>query len=108
MVGNQVGVKPPEPAAIETLGAAGKATYRDLLDADAYKARSVARYFLDLDKAVAKCWRMLNTGGMAVFVIGNTRYKGVQIDNKEHLIHCMNRMKFREIEAVRRKVSLRS
>ena len=29
MVGNQVGVKPSEPAEIETLGAAGEATYRD-------------------------------------------------------------------------------
>ena len=107
MLGNQVGVKPPAPAEIETLGAAGKATYHALLDADAYKARSVARYFLDLDKAVAKCRRMLNAGGMAVFVIGNTRYKDVRIDNAEHLVHCMNRARFREVESVRRKVSLK-
>ena len=105
MVGNQVGVEPPTLAEIETLGAAGKATYRDLLDADAYKARSVARYFLDVDKAVVRCWRMLNAGGMAVFVIGNTRYKGVRIDNAEHLVHCMNRANFQDVDIVRRKVS---
>ena len=107
MLGNQAGVEPPAAAEIETLGAAARDTYRDLLEADAYKARSVARYLLDLDKAVAKCRRMLNGGGMAVFVIGNTGYKGVRIGNAEHLVHCMDRARFREIEMVRRKVSLK-
>ena len=36
---------------------------------------------LDMDKAVAKCARMLNDHGMAVFVIGNTQYRNVKIDN---------------------------
>ena len=107
MLGNQVGVNLPAPAEIETLGTTGRATYHALLDADAYKARSVARYFLDLDKAIAKCWRMLNAGGMAVFVIGNTRYKGIRVDNADHLVHCMNRAGFREVETARRKVSLK-
>ena len=107
MVGNQVGVQAPAAAEIETFSAAGKASYRDLLQVEPHKARSVARYFLDVDKAVAKCRRMLNDGGMAVFVIGNTGYKGVQIDNREHLVHCMNRANFREVETVPRKVSLK-
>ena len=107
MVGNQVGVQAPATAEIETFSAAGKACYNDLLQVNPYKARSVARYFLDMDKAVAKCRRMLNDGGMAVFVIGNTGYMGVQIDNREHLVHCMNRANFREVETVPRKVSLK-
>ena len=107
MLGNQVGVEPPAPAEIETLGAAAQETCRDLLEADPYKARSVARYFLDVDKAVAKCGRMLNARGMAVFVIGNTQYKEIRVDNAEHLVHCMNRAGFREVETVRRKVSLK-
>ena len=107
MVGNQVGVQAPAAAEIETFSAAGKASYSDLLQVEPHKARSVARYFLDVDKAVAKCRRMLNDGGMAVFVIGNTGYKGVQIDNREHLVHCMNRANFREVETVPRKVSLK-
>lgn len=107
MVGNQVGVQAPAAAEIETFSAAGKASYSDLLQVEPYKARSIARYFLDLDKAVVKCRRMLNDGGMVVFVIGNTGYKGVQIDNREHLVHCMSRANFREVETVPRKVSLK-
>ena len=60
-----------------------------------------------MDKAVVKCRRMLNPGGMAVFVIGNTQYHGVPIDNAGHLASCMHRAGFRDIETVRRKVSLK-
>ena len=105
MLGNQCGVKPPDSAAVDALGPTVGATYRRLLREDRRKARSVARYFLDMDKAVAKCRRMLNDDGMAVFVIGNTQYKGVRIDNARHLADCMERAGFRNVEAVPRKVS---
>ena len=105
MLGNQYGVAPPATAAVERLGAAAAETWRALLDQDRHKARSVARYFLDMDRAVARCWRMLNAGGMAVFVIGNTRYKGVRIDNAGHLAECMDRAGFRDVEAVPRRIS---
>lgn len=107
MLGNQYGVVPPSLAAIERLGASASETYRDLLRECQSQANSVARYFLDMDKAVGKCWRMLNEGGMAVFVIGNTSYKGVRVDNATHLADCMDRAGFRDIDAVRRKVSLK-
>ena len=105
MLGNQCGVEPPDPVAVDALGPTVGATYRRLLREDRRKARSVARYFLDMDKAVARCRRMLNDGGMAVFVIGNTQYKGVRIDNAQHLADCMARAGFRNVEAVPRKVS---
>ena len=105
MLGNQCGVEPPDSAAVDSLGSIVGATYRSLLREDRRKARSVARYFLDMDKAVAKCSSMLNEGGMAVFVIGNTQYKGVRIDNAQHLTDCMARAGFRDVEAVPRKVS---
>ena len=107
MLGNQYGVEPPEPAAIKDLGPTAERTYRGLLRAHRHKAHSVARYFLDINKAVAKCGRMLNDGGMAVFVIGNTQYRNVKIDNAEHLTECMERAGFRAVEAIKRKVSLK-
>ena len=107
MLGNQYGVEPPKPAAVESLGAAAEETYRGLLHEDRRKAHSVARYFLDMDKAVAKCERMLNDGGMAVFVIGNTQYKNVKIDNAKYLVDCMERANFLSVETIPRKVSLK-
>ena len=106
MLGNQYGVKPTEPGVIRELGSVARKTYRALLrKKDRCKAHSVARYFLDMDKAVVKCGRLLNDGGMAVFVIGNTQYKGVRIDNAAHLADRMERAGFRQVEKYPRKVS---
>ena len=108
MLGNQYGVEAPEPAAVKGLGATAERTYRDLLGKDRRKAHSVARYLVDMDKVVAKSVRMLNDRGMAVFVIGNTQYESVKIDNAKHLVDCMGRADFRSIETIPRKVSLKT
>ena len=105
MLGNQYRVPAPDPIAVRDLGRTVHDTYKSLLDKDRRKAHSVARYFLDMDKVVARCRRMLSEGGMAVFVIGNTQYQGVRLDNAGHLACCMQRAGFREIETVPRKVS---
>lgn len=107
MLGNQYGIEAPEPADLKAVGSVAAGTYRDLLGEDRRKAHSVARYFLDLDRAVAKCWRMLNERGMAIFLIGNTQYRNIRIDNAKHLVSCMERAGFRGVEAIRRKVSLK-
>ena len=108
MIGNQYGIDPPELAAIKALSPTAEETYRGLLHEDRRKAHSVASYFLDMDKAIAKCGRMLNDGGMAVFVIGNTQYKNVKIDNAKHLVDCMKRADFFSVETIPRKVSLKN
>ena len=108
MLGNQYGIDPPESAAIQSLGWTAEKTYRDLLQEDRRKAHSVARYFIDMKKAVIKCGRMLNDGGMAVFVIGNTQYKSVKIDNANHLADCMRRWGFCNLKSIPRKVSLKT
>ena len=108
MLGNQYGVEPPEDAAVKGLGPTAEEIYLGLLGQDRRKAHSVARYFLDMDKAIAKCERMLNEGGMAVFLIGNTQYKNVKIDNMRHLVACMRRAGFQNVETIPRKVSLKT
>jgi len=50
---------------------------------------------------------MLNVNGMAVFVIGNTKYHGITIDNHKYLEQCMESAGFRDIEAHPRRVSLK-
>ena len=107
MLGSRYGMEPPEPAAVNDLGPIVGETYRGLLREDRRKAHSVARYFLDMDKTIAKCGRMLNDGGMAVFVIGNTQYNNVKIDNAKHLADCMKRADFLSVKTIPRKVSLK-
>ncbi len=106
MVGNQYGVEPPDPSTVDALGPGARDIYARLLGVDRRKACWVARYFLDMRTAVAKCGRMLNDGGMAVFLIGNTRYGDVRIDNATHLAHCMEAAGLRATK-IQRRVSLK-
>ena len=107
MLGNQHDIRAPAFGEIDKLGPQASETYSELHAQDPGKARSVARYFLDMDMAVTKCRMMLKPGGMVVFVIGNTQYKGVKIDNTQHLKNCMNRAGFNDLEIIPRKVSLK-
>ena len=107
MLGNRHGVRRPHPRVIRKLGDAAWRTYRDMQAEDPGHASSIAKYFVDLDKAVRRCWDVLEDGGMAVFVIGNTQYKGVVVDNAEHLESSMGQAGFDGIRAIPRRVSLK-
>ena len=107
MLGNEYRVRRLGRPAIERLGCIALHTYDTLAERDQRKARSVARYFFDMNRAVTKCWDMLNANGMAIFVIGNTTYQGIAIDNRKHLIHCMKSAGFQGIKDTQRKVSLK-
>ena len=107
MIGNQYGVLPPSEAAIEKLSKTGRLTYNNLLEVERRKAISVVRYFIDIEETAKKCWHMLKSNGMAIFVIGNTQYKNAKIDNAAYLTECMKRSGFRDIEKIKRKISLK-
>ncbi len=108
MLGKRYSVEEPNLADIEQLGLSPMKTYKSLLNIDRSNAYSVARYFVDIDRAVAKCGRMLNENGMAIFVIGNTQYKGIEIDNARHLENCLDRAGFSSVKTIPRKVSLKT
>ncbi len=76
-----------------------------LLDQHKSKARSVAKYFLDMQSVAEKAYSMLNNHGMALFVIGNTEYKGVRIDNAKHLSTSLIDAGFSEVMVTKRKIS---
>ena len=107
MLGNRHGVRAPRECLIRKLGGSAWSTYRAMRNEDPHHASSIARYFVDLDKAVRRCLDVLENRGMAVFVIGNTQYKGVSVDNAKHLEMSMRRFGFKKILAIPRKVSLK-
>ncbi len=69
------------------------------------KVRSVARYYIDIQRAISNCSRMMKNGGMVFFVVGDTEYKGVKIKNSEHLIQCLQDEGFTDIKATKRRIS---
>lgn len=87
------------------LNSIGSSTVSQLSAVDHRKARASARYFADMRTTVSQCSKMLRSGGMLLFVIGNTEYKGVKIDNAAYLISCMEQERFTHIELQSRKIS---
>ncbi len=69
------------------------------------KVKSVARYYVDIQKAISRCHDMLNDNGMVFFVVGDTEYKGVRIENSRHLIQALMDNGFVDVKAGKRKIS---
>ncbi|MEM1002552.1 MAG: DNA methyltransferase [Bacteroidota bacterium] len=90
---------------IEAVNRVGKHIWKGLKRVQPAKARSAIKYFVDINKAVLKSYDIINPKGIAVFVIGNTKYSGVKVDNAKYLTSCMLQAGFKEIEVVKRKVS---
>lgn len=69
------------------------------------KARDVAKYFIDMQQVAELTYSMLNDSGIALFVIGNTEYKGIKIDNVRHLAQSLQNSGFNEMYVTKRRIS---
>ena len=97
MLGNQYGIDPPELAAIKALSPTAEETYRGLLHEDR-RAHSPVTF-----STWTKRLSVDASGGMAVFVIGNTRQ-----DRQRETLGTMKRADFFSVETIPRKVSLKN
>lgn len=82
----------------------GKVVFQ-LIDQFRSKAKAVAKYYLDMQRVAEVCYEKLRYQGVAVFVIGNTEYKGVRIRNAEHLAESLKAAGFDHIAVTKRKIS---
>jgi len=87
------------------LNITGRKIVRQLFKKEKGKARSVTKYFLDMQKSINKTYTILNKKGMVFFIIGNTEYEGVKIDNVRHLAESMFNTGYREVSVSKRKIS---
>lgn len=90
---------------LKKLNNTGKNIVSELFSRDKRKAKSAAKYFVDMQQVVKKAFAILNNNGLALFVIGNTEYKGVKINNAKHLVESMFETGFSEIRITKRKIS---
>ncbi|MDC9701670.1 MAG: class I SAM-dependent methyltransferase [Alphaproteobacteria bacterium] len=90
---------------VKRLNRSGMSIVFNLLDRDKSKAKSVAKYFLDIQKTTQECHSMLSENGMALFVIGNTEYKGIRMDNARHLAESLFDCGFKDVLVTKRKIT---
>ncbi len=89
---------------LEELSPTGKAIVKNLQRVDMAKSRSVAKYFVDMQSVAKRSLDMLANGGLALFVIGNTKYSGVHIDNAHHLVESMLDAGFADVRIGKRRI----
>lgn len=87
------------------LNKTGRSIVEALVENIPENARDVAKYFWDMQHVAKRAYKMLNDSGLAVFVIGNTEYKGVLIDNAKHLAESLFDSGFSEVSVTKRKIS---
>lgn len=87
------------------LNETGKEICKALSDVDKAKTRAVAKYFIDIDKMVAKTREILINRGSVAFVIGDTSYKGVEIKNSKFLANSLIDNGYKNLRVVKRKIS---
>lgn len=87
------------------LNTTGETICRSLDNVDPSKSKAVRKYFEDMDKTVKQVGRFLNNDGHAAFVIGDTSYKNVHIDNAKYLTHCFIENDYKDISITKRKIS---
>lgn len=90
---------------IKNLNKTGESIIWQLYASDKRKARSTAKYFIDMQKTTKKTFEILHKNGIVFFVIGNTEFKGVKIDNAKHLAESLFNAGFRRLKVTRRKIS---
>ncbi|MFQ3599650.1 MAG: DNA methyltransferase [Chloroherpetonaceae bacterium] len=62
-------------------------------------AREIEAFFVDMQSVIEESYRILKMGGRCAYVIGNTKLRGVEIQNAEAFAECMQLAGF-ELERV--------
>lgn len=94
-----------EEAQIATLDPIATETYKNLTKAKTKNPKAALKYFIDIKNTIDKSYSIINPGGLAVFVIGNTTHKSVYIDNAKYLAKCMLNKGFSDMEVFKRNIS---
>jgi DNA modification methylase len=89
----------------EYVNKVARITYDKLHKLDNSKANSVLKYFYDLELTVQKIKEIVKSGGFVAFVIGNTSYKGILVDNAKSLAQSLLNNNFKNLQVSMRKIS---
>ena len=90
---------------IACLSHIGKMVIKRLHQKDKKQAHSVAKYFADMQHVIQECATMLNPDAYFVFVIGDTEYRSIHIENARYTVELMLQNEFKNVSITKRKVS---
>ena len=68
-------------------------------------AKAVANYYLNMQDVAKRCMTFLAPKGMAFFVIGDTEYGGVKVNNSAHFAEALFDAGFQRVRVAKRAIS---
>ena len=85
--------------------ATGRSIITSLSERDKNQAKSVSRYFMDMQKVIEISMDMLTPNGCLMLVVGDTEYRGVHIENARHIVELVLQRGFNGVSIAKRKIS---
>ena len=89
---------------VAKLNQSGLSVVMQMYSVDKKQAKAIAQYYVNMQAVVKKIHNIVNNGGACLFVIGNTEYKSVKIDNARHLAESLLNEGFYNVTIKRRKI----
>lgn len=88
------------------LNTTGKSIVKKLMELEVApaKIKAIGRYYSNMEQVVRKSTTLINSNGMAIFVIGDSEYKGVKLLNSKHLIEAMMEYGYSDIKIGKRTI----
>ena len=100
-----IGTKHKGKGSTDFNSALAKQTVEELVPKKNSLSVSVGDYFSDMNLAFTQMYRVLQRGGHACVVIGNTNLKGVDILNAEVAAEQMSRIGFEKVKFIKREAA---
>lgn len=89
---------------VPKLNQSGLTVVMQMYSVDKKQAKAIAQYYVNMQEVVKKICNIVKKGGACLFVIGNTEYKNVKIDNARHLAESLLNEGFYNVTIKRRKI----
>lgn len=90
---------------VPKLNRSGLAIVMQMYSIDKKQAKAIAQYYVNMQEVVKKLPNIIRKDGACLFVIGNTEYKSVKVDNARHLAESLLNEGFYNVTIKRRKIS---
>lgn len=89
---------------LSKLNQSGLSVVMQMYTVDKKQAKAIAQYYVNMQYVVRKLHNIVKKGGACLFVIGNTEYKSVKIDNARHLAESFLNEGFYNVTIKRRRI----
>ena len=89
---------------VPKLNQSGLSVVMQMYSIDKKQAKAIAQYYVNMQAVVKKICDVVKKGGACLFVIGNTEYKSVKIDNARHLAESLLNEGFCNVTIKRRRI----